>query len=196
MVARSQPRSERIVQEAVRLFAARGFGATSIDDIGAAAGVSGPAIYWHFTGKQALLASMLIDVSERLLDGGRRSVAEATSGDDAIARLIDVHVDFALREPDLIVVHGRELHHLDPSDAHRVRLLQRQYLEVWVDVLEEQPNGPEAGRSRPQLGAAAQAVIGLINSTPYLPSPDRDALAPMLAGMARAALATLEPTAA
>ena len=64
-------RSEQIQQAAARLFAERGYGATSIDDIGAAAGVSGPAIYWHFPGKQALLAAMLTDVSEQLLAGGR-----------------------------------------------------------------------------------------------------------------------------
>ena len=69
-------RSEQIVRAAAHLFAASGYGATSIDDIGAAAGVSGPAIYWHFAGKQALLATMLTAVSEQLLTGGESSVAE------------------------------------------------------------------------------------------------------------------------
>jgi AcrR family transcriptional regulator len=178
-------RSGHIAAQAARLFAQRGYGATTIDDIGAAAGVSGPAIYWHYAGKQALLAAMLVDISERLLDGGRRCVAESSSNDEAIARLVDQQVAFALREPDLIVVHARELHHLEPADAHRVRLLQRQYIDVWVATLE--PSLPEVPRNR--VAAAVQATIGLVNSTPYLGRVDRSALTPMLQAMALGALA-------
>ena len=62
-------RSDQILQAAARLFAERGYGATGIDDIGAEVGVSGPAIYWHFPGKQALPAAMLANVSYLLLAG-------------------------------------------------------------------------------------------------------------------------------
>lgn len=128
-------RSEQIQQAAARLFAERGYGATSIDDIGAAAGVSGPAIYWHFPGKQALLAAMLTDVSEQLLAGGRDCVQAAPNAEAALAALVGVQVRFALGQPDLIVVHGRELGQLDEQQAHTVRALQRQYVDVWVAVL-------------------------------------------------------------
>ena len=178
-------RSGHIAAEAARLFAQRGYGATTIDDIGAAAGVSGPAIYWHYAGKQALLAAMLVDISERLLVGGRHCVASAASDEQAVARLVDQQVAFALQEPDLIVVHARELHHLEPDDAHRVRLLQRQYIDVWVEVLERSHR--DVPRSR--LAAAVQATIGLVNSTPYLGRVDRAALTPMLRAMALGALA-------
>jgi AcrR family transcriptional regulator len=180
-------RADHIVSEAARLFAERGFGATSIDDIGSSAGISGPAIYHHFAGKQAVLAAMLIDISERLLEGGRRCVAESTGGADALQRLVDAQVSFAVREPDLIVVHGRDLHHLDPAQAQRVKLLQRQYIDVWVAALA--PSHPQVGRN--QLSAAVRATIGLINSTPHLGRVDRASLAPMLSTMAIAALGAI-----
>jgi len=181
-------RSDQILEAAARLFAERGYGATSIDDIGTAAGVSGPAIYWHFKGKQALLAAMLTDVSEQLLEGGRACVAAA--GDDpeaALAALVHEQVRFALDQPDLIIVHARELRHLDTEQAHRVRLLQRQYVDVWVDVLHRRY--PRA--HRPRLVAAVQAAIGLVNSTPYVGRVSRRTLAPMLTDMALAALHTV-----
>jgi AcrR family transcriptional regulator len=149
--------------------------------------VSGPAIYWHYAGKQALLAAMLVDISERLLTGGRVCVDESASPIDALERLVDQQVDFAVSEPHLIVVHTRDLHHLEPDDAHRVRSLQRQYLEVWVDVTSTlHPHQP-----RRTLVSAVQAAIGLVNSTPYL---DRDAtsdLRPVLRSMALAAIGAL-----
>jgi AcrR family transcriptional regulator len=177
-------RSDQILHAAARLFAERGYGATSIDDIGAAVGVSGPAIYWHFTGKQALLAAMLTDISERLLEGGRKCVDAAPDPEAALAALVHAQVRFALDQPDLIVVHSRELHHLDTDQAHRVRLLQRQYVDVWVDVMHRRY--PRVGR--PRLAAAVQAAIGLINSTPYVGRVNRRTLAPMLHDMALAAL--------
>ena len=177
-------RAELIVDVAARLFAERGYGATGIDDIGAAAGVSGPAVYWHFKGKRVLLAAMLGDVSERLLAQGRECAAPATDPRDALHALVRAQVTFALDHPDLIVVHARELHHLDTEQAHRVRLLQRQYVDVWVDVMRRLH--PKV--RRPKLVAAVQAAIGLINSTPYVGSVPRRTLEPLLTDMALAAL--------
>jgi len=177
-------RSEQIVQAAAHLFATQGYGATSIDDIGAAAGVSGPAIYWHFAGKQALLAAMLTDVSEQLLSGGRACVDAATDPEIALGALVDMQVRFALGQRDLIVVHGRELRQLDEQQAHTVRALQRQYVDVWVAVLRQRY--PRIGRAR--ATAAVQAAIGLINSTPHSGTLQPRTLSPMLCDMALAAL--------
>jgi AcrR family transcriptional regulator len=177
-------RAQEILDAAAALFAERGYGATGIDDIGAAVGVSGPAIYWHYTGKQALLAAMLTDVSERLLAQGVQCVADAVDDDAALRALVHEQVDFAMDHPDLIVVHARELRHLESAQAHVVRRLQRQYVDVWVDVMHRR--SPRA--SRPKLVAAVQAAIGLINSTPYVGVVSRRTLAPMLTDMALAAL--------
>ena len=155
--------------------------------MGAEVGVSGPAIYWHYAGKQALRAGMLTDVSERLLAGGRECVAAAADDREALAALAHMQVEFALDEPDLIVVHARELSNLDAEQAHAVRALQRQYVDVWVDVVERLH--PSA--SRPRLAAAVQAAIGLVNSTPYVGRLPRKQLAPLLRDMALAALAVV-----
>lgn len=177
-------RSEQILHAAARLFAGRGYGATSIDDIGAEAGVSGPAIYWHFAGKQALLAAMLTDVSEQLLAGARECVAAAPDAEAALAGLVQVQVRFALDHPDLIVVHGRELGQLDDQQAHTIRALQRQYVDVWVVAL--RCLYPRIGRAR--ATAAVQAAIGLVNSTPHTGTLQPRTLAPLLRDMALAAL--------
>src|SRR5215217_188578 len=93
-------RREQILQAAAQLFAERGSRAVGVDDVGAAVGVTGPAIYRHFASKDAMLAEMLLLISERLLDGGSDCAARA--GDDPAAQLralIAFHVDFALDNP-------------------------------------------------------------------------------------------------
>lgn len=60
-------RREQILKEAARLFAERGFHGVGVDEIGAAVGISGPGLYRHFPGKDAMLAELLVGISERLL---------------------------------------------------------------------------------------------------------------------------------
>jgi AcrR family transcriptional regulator len=156
-----------------------------VDDVGAAVGVTGPAIYRHFASKDAMLAEMLLRISERLLAGGTERVAAAGADPAAQLRaLIDFQVDFALDNPALITVQDRDLGSLLEEDAGQVRRLQRRYVEVWVAVLARLHPEAEAAACR----ARAHAVFGLINSTPHsagrLPRPT---MAVLLTGMAEAA---------
>ena len=61
----------QLLSAAERLFAERGFLAVRLEDIGAAAGVSGPAIYRHFPNKESMLVELLVGISARLLAGAR-----------------------------------------------------------------------------------------------------------------------------
>jgi AcrR family transcriptional regulator len=178
-------RREQILRAAAQLFAERGSRAVGVDDVGAAVGVTGPAIYRHFASKDAMLAEMLLRISERLLAGGLERVTAA--GDDPrgqLRRLIAFQVDFALDNPALITVHDRDLGSLPGDDAAQVRRLQRRYVEVWVGVLGRLHPSADDATSR----VRAHAVFGLINSTPHsagrLP---RAQMAALLAAMAEAA---------
>lgn len=173
-----------ILAAAAELFARHGFHGVSIEDLGRAVGTSGPALYRHFPGKQALLSAMLLDISERLLAEGRARVAAAGDPAGALGALIAWHVDFALDNPALITVQTRELDNVPEPDRHEIRRLQREYAEEWVTVLARlRPD------RAPRLRAAVHATFGLINSTPYSAGElDREALAALLTAMARAAL--------
>ncbi|MFJ8695594.1 SACE_7040 family transcriptional regulator [Streptomyces roseolilacinus] len=158
-------RREQILREAARLFAERGFHGVGVDEIGAAVGISGPGLYRHFPGKDAMLAELLVGISERLLDGGRRRVAEADGDPEALlSALIDGHIDFALNDRALITLHDRELDRLRETDRKLVRQLQRQYVELWVQAVRRAYPSLE----EPDARAAVHAVFGLLNSTPHL----------------------------
>ncbi|MDQ1572613.1 MAG: hypothetical protein QOH44_172, partial [Actinomycetota bacterium] len=128
-------RRSALLAAAATLFAERGFARVSLEDLGAAVGVSGPAVYRHFESKQAVLAALLVDVSRGLLTGGQAVIAAAPSHEAALRGLVAFHVDFALSNPDVIVVQDRDLGSLGPADAGDVRSLQRSYIEAWVGVL-------------------------------------------------------------
>ncbi|MBH5335007.1 TetR/AcrR family transcriptional regulator [Streptomyces pactum] len=191
-------RREQILREAARLFAERGFHGVGVDEIGAAVGISGPGLYRHFAGKEAMLAELLVGISGRLLTGGKRRVAEAAAAGlppaAVLDSLVEGHIDFALDDRPLITLHDRELDRLRESDRKLVRQLQRQYVELWVDVVRQvYPDLAE----RPAR-AAVHAVFGLLNSTPHLGRPGglpgRDATAALLHRLALGAFGAASGT--
>ncbi|MGI8533010.1 MAG: TetR/AcrR family transcriptional regulator, partial [Geodermatophilaceae bacterium] len=124
-IRRAGGRREDILDAAATLFAERGFHGVGVDDIGASVGISGPGLYRHFASKDAMLAEMLVRISERLLAEGSAQVADAEGPEQALAALIGWHIDFALSHPALIVVQDRDLANVAESDRRRVRRLQR-----------------------------------------------------------------------
>ena len=162
---RRRSRRAEILEIAVGLFAARGYHGVSMDDIGAAAGVTGPALYHHFAGKEAMLAAALYPVSENLLAGGKARVAEHEADPAvALAALVEFHVDFALANPAVIALHLHELDRLPEEPRREIRRLQRFYVEVWVNVL----TALRADLSASEARVLAHAAFGLMNSTPFL----------------------------
>lgn len=183
---RRRSRREEILDVAVGLFASKGYDGVSMDAIGAAAGVTGPALYHHFKGKEAMLAAALYPVSESLLNGGRARVAQhADDPEAALVALVDFHVDFALANPAVIALHLHELDRLPEQTRREIRRLQRLYVEVWVSTITA---------LRPELTPAearvlAHATFGLMNSTPFLSvEVDRNRSAALLRNAALAAL--------
>lgn len=192
-------RREQILSEAAQLFAERGFHGVGVDEIGAAVGISGPGLYRHFPGKDAMLAELLVGISGRLLAEGKRRVAEAADSVAALDALVRGHTDFALDDRPLIILHDRELDRLRESDRKLVRQLQRQYVELWVEVVgKEHPGAPEE-----EVRAAVHAVFGLLNSTPHLGPhlgahgglPGREATGALLHRLALGAFAALDRSA-
>jgi len=187
----ADPRSrrEQIVATAAELFAARGFHGVSVADLGAACGISGPALYKHFASKDAVLAEMLVSISQELLSVGRERVDAASDPASAVAGLVDWHVDFALRHRPLIVVQDRDWQSLPREAREQVRSLQREYVDLWAGQLRLVHDDLVPDRAR----AMAHAAFGLINSTPHsslLPDAPMHAL---LRRMALGALAVPDP---
>jgi AcrR family transcriptional regulator len=182
-------RREQILDTAAALFAERGFHGVSVVELGAACGISGPALYKHFPSKDAVLAEMLVAISEELLAVGRARSAAAPDASAALRALVGWHVDFALRHQPLIVVQDRDWANLPVDAREQVRGLQRRYVDLWADRLREVHPDLAPRRAR----AMAHATFGLINSTPHsarLPEPETRA---MLGAMALAALGVPSP---
>jgi AcrR family transcriptional regulator len=179
-----------ILASATELFEGHGFHGAGMDDIAAAAGVTGPAIYRHFRSKDALLVALFDQLAERLARGVEEARRRSASGREALEALVRFHVRLVLDDRALVVVYISEERNLPETDRRRARRAQRWYIEEWASLLGPlRPDLSEEG-----LRTAVHAAIGLINSIGYRRNPGlpRAELEQMLASMALVAL--LQPT--
>lgn len=153
---RKAARRAELLHAAAEMMARDGYTGMRLDDLGAAAGISGPAVYRYFPNKEAVLVELLVDISDRLLDRGREVVRAGLPRDETLGALVDRHLDFSMGEPELIRIQDRDMAHL-PADARaRVARTQLAYIELWADRI-----GGSDAQTR------AHAVFGLLNSTPH-----------------------------
>lgn len=189
LAGRAETRRDGILAAAVQLFRERGFHGAGIDDIGAAAGIAGPSVYRHFESKDALLVAVFDAVIEHLLAAADGIVAEADSPRDALAELVDFHLDFALDNAGLIVVYEQEERNVAEPDRRRVRRRQRSYVERWMEPLGRVLRGADAAELRTRVHAA----VGLIHSVAhYRVALPRSELHAVVRAMAMAAMTAAE----
>lgn len=174
---------------AAELFADRGFHAVAIDEIGAALGISGPALYRHFASKAGLLGQLLVSISETLVSDATEVEQRLPHPQPRLQALVRSHIEFAMSNRNLIVIQDRDLTSLADRDRARVRRLQRRYVEIWVTAVTDCYPAVEETMAR----AAAHAVFGLLNSTPHSLRVGVAAMSELLERLALAAFAALDP---
>jgi AcrR family transcriptional regulator len=184
---RDPDRKERILAVAADLVAQRGYHAVSMTDIGNAAGISGPGIYRHYTGKPAVLVALFDRVIDRLNGEALDVVRMDEPPGDSLRRLINGQVNFVVTDRMLAQVYYVEFQNLPDADRRRLRRKQRLYLEEWVHLL---------GLLRVDLNdgeiyASVHAAIGAIQSTLFhsIGLPE-ERLRSLLADAARSVLGT------
>jgi len=151
-----------IFAAALRLFRERGFHATSINDIGDAAGVAGTAIYSHFSTKQELLAEAIREGARRIRESVRGALADDTQPPSAaLEALVRAYVRVVLENADMNACYVLESRNLAPDVRAPLLRGERGLREAWRDQL--MAVRPELSReqARTMVQMAVFAVVGL-----------------------------------
>jgi AcrR family transcriptional regulator len=180
-------RREAILDAALSLFRRRGFHSVGIDEIGTAAGISGPGVYRHFPSKGAVLVALFDSITERMLVAADEIRKADSPPVELLDRLVTFHVVTAVQERALLAVWIQDWRSLPDADQHRIRRRQAEYAGIWVSALV---------RARPELApaeaeAVAHAALGAVNSVAFhdsgLEAPELERL---IAGVAGSVLRT------
>jgi AcrR family transcriptional regulator len=165
-----EQRRHLIVEAAGRLFGERGYEATRLDDVAAAAGVTKPILYRHFDDKRALYLALLARHREDL---GTFAGAIPASGtlEQRLRAVLEVWLDYV--------------------EAHAY---------AWKMLFRDTGGGPDVQAFRLEVHAQARAtLVELIRalSVRPIPAPEHEPLAELLSmGMAALVLWRIDDPAA
>ncbi|QFU91073.1 TetR/AcrR family transcriptional regulator [Amycolatopsis sp. YIM 10] len=107
---------------ALELFTSKGYEATTMTDIGAAAGMRGPSLYKHVASKQDILAKIMTATMEQLLAAHHTAVAGTTGPAERLRRATEAHVRYHARHRLEAFVGNREIRSL--REPHRGQVLE------------------------------------------------------------------------
>jgi len=159
-------RDRRILDAAAQAFHEKGFHGVGVDELGVRAGLSGPSLYRHFSGKDEILATLLNEAMDDLL------VATTPVLDDPeldLRRALRHHVDFAIANRHLVTLYQREVRSLAEPWARAFARRRGQYTRRWETLVGAcfPDLSPEA------LAATTQACLGLVFSVAVWPERAR-----------------------
>ena len=143
-------RREAILESAAKLFSQRGYPATGIDEIGEAAGITGPGVYRHFDNKNGVLDEVVRRAVEKVVAGVADVVDEGDTDWDVLEGLVRNMITSVLDDRAGWAVVVREQRHLDPAAKRGLARAHRLHLEEWVHAL---------SGARPDLTDAEVRVI-------------------------------------
>lgn len=178
-------RRDLILHAAIELFHQRGYPATSVDDIGKAVDVSGPAIYRHFSSKEDLLLEAIKLAADEVHAINGKARAESTDARELLQGYIRAYVDVALERSALIAVWNSEARHLSTERRSPMSRRLRSWSTEWVEALQDaRPDLDE-----PTARLLVNGTIGMITSIASgAAAADVDDLADSMTAMALATL--------
>ncbi|HVW43899.1 MAG TPA: TetR/AcrR family transcriptional regulator [Amycolatopsis sp.] len=179
-------RDRKILDTAAEVFFEKGFHGVGVDELGKRAGLSGPALYRHFSGKDEILAALFNEALDEL-QSATAPVYEEPERD--LDRLIRHHVGFTVNHRHLVNVYQREDRSLVDPWKRQFDRRRRQYIGRWETAVAR--CFPHADKA--EVAAGTQACLGVIFSVAYWPTAlaRTAALPDLITGFAANGLSTL-----
>jgi AcrR family transcriptional regulator len=159
-------RRQALINAAVPLFSRHGFANVSMDDIGAAAGVSGRSVYQYFAGKSDVLAASMHFVAGALRYQLLESLGVSRTPAGALDRILHGYARSALGHGS-VEVWATELSHLPEVDREALFQVQSEYVAEWVALLSACRSDLEQAEARATVHSAL-TVINLMALNPPL----------------------------
>lgn len=147
---------ERIMQAALKLFAQKGFEATSIRDIAQEADVNSSTLYYYMSNKEEFLLSIMKNGLEQGVRASEKIFSSMKLPEERLAALISMHVMIHGLNQLITIVTDTEFRALHGNNKELIRSLRRKYESFWREAVREGvEEGVFTGVKNPKLAAFA-----------------------------------------
>lgn len=165
MSAPTLPMREKILRSAVRLFAERGFDATTVQAVVTDAGVTKGALYHHFGSKDDLLYEIYRSIIGRQNDELAAITERGLTAEETVRAIISGVVCSTAEHIDEASVFFRESHKLDSEHHAAFRADRRTFHERFRDVVRRAQDSGEFNAAVP-ADTVVRIAMGVVNQLP------------------------------
>jgi AcrR family transcriptional regulator len=134
---RPRNRKAQLADAAAELFRKHGYHQVSVNDIASAAGVTGPAVYRHFRGKQDILAHVLLSGMDTFGLVTEQALAEPGTPEEQLAALLRAVAALAVDRREVTALWRWEGRHLVPADRTKIRHRGAELIAQWGIALRD-----------------------------------------------------------
>lgn len=165
---------DAIREAAAELFYQHGYEATSLRQVAAKVGIQVGSLYNHISGKDDLLASLMIGVIDDLLSAQRAALRGRTDPVDKLVAMIDCHIRFHASRAREVFIGNSELRSLSPKVEREVIAKRDQYEGELRAIITELAEDPRADVVDVRIQTYSIIAMGTHVSTWYRPGGDHD----------------------
>jgi AcrR family transcriptional regulator len=163
-VGRGVVTRDRLIDEAAKLFAEKGYAGATTRELAARLGIQRASLYYHMAGKDEILLEICKAAMTQGLNDVRQAIADMPE-DDALARvkqLIATHLETSLTNRDRHLTMLLELRSLKGSGEKEIRALRHEY-EALIDGLFEQAQAQGTIRDDVKPSELRMVMLNLLN---------------------------------
>lgn len=154
---------ERLLSAAAEILSKRGYSLTRLGDVARLAGLQPPAVYYHFTNRDDLVAEVMRAGQQRV----REHVQEAVAGThgtwmDRIDAAVEAHLRIQLELSNYAAAVTRNASHLPEGVRRAMHAESEAYHDLWRRLLAA---AQREGEVRPEadIAIARMLIIGALN---------------------------------
>jgi len=167
---RYERRRSEVIATAARVFAERGYQATSMSDLTAATGLAAGGLYHYIESKDRLLFSICDELLDPVLERAREIVAAERPPEQQLRELLRAWLGHIAGHRDHMLVFAQERHVIEREPQwRRVRAQRKEFEQLLDGVLARgEAEGTFVFADR---GLTLLALLGMVNYTPQWLDP-------------------------
>jgi TetR/AcrR family transcriptional regulator, cholesterol catabolism regulator len=160
-----------VIDTSARVFATKGFHATSIQDLVDATGLKAGGLYHYIESKDELLVRICDDLMEPLLDAVREIANSDLPARLRLREIMHTWIEHIERKRDHMLVFQQERHVLqDGAQWQRVSKQRKEFEELLAEVFASGEASDEFSFADRDL--SLRALLGMVNQLPQWFRPD------------------------
>ncbi|MBB6682506.1 TetR/AcrR family transcriptional regulator [Aequorivita sp. 609] len=128
-------RKDEIVKVAATLFRKRGYSAITMRDIASEMDIKAASLYNHISGKQEILADIILEVAQEFTTGMNQVISQQSSTLKKLENLIELHIDITLNHSEALASLNNDWMHLEGDNLNAFIKMRDEYEDNFRELI-------------------------------------------------------------